>query len=68
MNIMFIVEESNLICICAGEGRKEVINGIEKALPYLDDSDMEELSYRVIEKLWNMIDEEFEQLEFVAIE
>ncbi len=41
---------------------------IEKALPYLDDSDMEELSYRVIEKLWNMTDEEFEQLEFVAIE
>lgn len=68
MNIMFTVEEGNLICIYAGEGRKEVVNGIEKALPYVDDSDMEELSYRVIEKLWNMTDEEFEQLEFVAIE
>ncbi len=28
MNIMFIVEESNLICIYAGEGRKEVVNGM----------------------------------------
>lgn len=47
------------------EIRSEVIEDIERALPYLDDSDMEELSYRMIEKLRNMTDEEFEQLELI---
>ncbi|RKI75671.1 hypothetical protein D7V90_22470 [bacterium 1xD42-87] len=47
------------------EIRSEVIEDIERALPYLDDSDMEELSHRMIEKLRNMTDEEFEQLELI---
>ncbi len=68
MDTMFTVEESNLICIYAGESRSEVIEDIEKALPYLDDTDMEELSNRIIRKQQNMIDEKFEQLEFVVIE
>lgn len=68
MNTTFTVEESNLICIYAGESRSEVIEDIEKALPYLDDTDMEELSNRIIRKLQNMTDEKFEQLEFVVIE
>ena len=59
----FTVEEVNLICIYAGESRGEVIEDIERALPYIDDPDMEELSNRIIEKLRNMTDEEFEQLE-----
>lgn len=65
MNHNFTVEEVNLICIFAGESRSEVIEDIERALPYLDDSDMEELSHRMIEKLRNMTDEEFEQLELI---
>lgn len=68
MDTMFTVEESNLICIYAGESRSEVIEDIEKALPYLDDTDMEELSNRMIGKLQNMTDEKFEQLEFMVIE
>lgn len=64
----FTVEEVNLICIFAGEGRSEVIEDIERALPYLDDPDMEELSYRIIGKLRNMTDEEFEQLELIEAE
>ena len=39
MNHNFTVEEVNLICIFAGESRSEVIEDIERALPYLDDSD-----------------------------
>ena len=62
------MEESNLVCIYAGEGRKEVIEDIERALPYLDDSDMEELSHRTIGKLQNMTDEEFEQFEMIEAE
>lgn len=68
MNTMFTVEESNLICIFAGEGRNEVIEDIERALPYLDDPDMEELSNRIIGELRNMTDGEFEQLELIEAE
>ena len=68
MNHNFTVEEVNLICIFAGEGRSEVIEDIERALQYLDDLDMEELSHRIIGKLRNMTDEEFEQLELTEAE
>lgn len=68
MNTKFTVEESNLICIFAGEGRNEVIADIERALPYLDDADMTELSHRVIGKLRNMADTEFEQLALIEAE
>lgn len=61
----FTVEEVNFMCIFAGESRSEVIEDIERALPYLDDPDMEELSNRIIGKLRNMTDEEFEQLELI---
>ena len=67
MNTMFTVEESNMICIFMGESRNEVIGDIEKALPYLDDSDMEELSNRVIGKLRNMTDEAFEEIDLSLV-
>lgn len=65
MNHNFTVEEVNLICIFAGESRSEVIEDIERALPYLDYPDMVELSNRIIEKLRNMTDEEFERFELI---
>ena len=68
MDTMFTVEESNLICIFTGESRNEAIGDIERALPYLEDTDMAELSGRVIGKLRDMTDEEFEQLELTEAE
>ena len=68
MDTIFNVEESNLICIFAGEGRNEVIKDIERALPYIEDTDMAELSGRVIGKLRGMTDEEFAQLELTEAE
>lgn len=68
MDIRLTVEESNLICIFAGESRSEVIEDIEKALPYLNDADMLELSGKVIGKLRDMSDEGFEQLELTEAE
>ncbi len=69
MKTKFTVEESNLICIFASESkaftlesRNEVIEDIERALPYLEDTDMLELSGRVIGKLRDMTDTEFGQL------
>ena len=47
------------------KSRSEVIEDIERALPYLDDPDMVELSNRIIEKLRNMTDEEFERFELI---
>ena len=67
MDMMFTVEESNLICVFSGESRNGVIERIEKAFPYLEDPDMEELCRRVIGKLRDMTDEEFEQLELTAV-
>lgn len=64
----FTVEEVNLICIFAGESRSEVIEDMKRALPYLEDTDMEKLSHRVIRKLQNMTDEEFEQHELIKAE
>ena len=68
MDMKFTVEESNLICVYAGEDRNGVIESIERALPYLNDSDMEELCHRVIGKLRDMPEEEFEQLELTEAE
>ncbi|MCX4269370.1 MAG: transposon-transfer assisting family protein [Lachnospiraceae bacterium] len=68
MDTVFTVEESNLICIFAGEVRNEVIRDIERALPYLEDTDLEELSSRVIGKLQSMTDKEFAQLELTEAE
>lgn len=48
--------------------RSEVIEDMERALPYLEDTDMEELSHRVIKKLRDMTDKEFEQLELTEAE
>ena len=68
MDTRFTVEESNLICIFVGESRSKVIEDIERALPYLEDTDMLELSGRVIGKLQKMTDEEFEYLELTEAE
>lgn len=68
MSTQFTVEESNLICVFAGENRKEVIEDINGALPYLDDEDMGELSHSVLDKLQNMTDEEFANFDLEAAE
>lgn len=75
MKTKFTVEESNLICIFASESkaftlesRNEVIEDIERALPYLEDTDMLELSGRVIGKLRDMTDTEFGQLALIEAE
>lgn len=68
MSTQFTVEESNLICVFVGENRKEIIEDIKGALPYLGDEDMVELSHRVLDKLQNITDEEFAGLSFEPAE
>lgn len=45
--------------------RNDVIADIEKTLPYLDDTDMTELLYKMIKKLRNTTDMEFEHLSLI---
>lgn len=64
----FTVEEINLMCVFDAKGRTELIEDIGRVLPHLDDKDMEELANRVIGKLQNMTDEEFEEVVLEAVE
>ena len=68
MNNNFTVEEINLIFIFESRSRTKVISDIKKAIKYLDDDEMVELSNRVVAKLDDMTDEKFAEMEFVASE
>ncbi len=68
MKTMFTVEESNLISIFAGESRTEIIQDISRALKYLEDNVLMELSKRVLGRLKNISDEEFAGIDFIVAE
>ena len=68
MNNKFTVEEVNLICIFECKSRTKVISDIKKAIKYLDDDEMVELSNRVVAKLDDMTDKEFAEMEFIVAE
>ncbi len=68
MNMMFTVEESNLISIFTSDNRTKVISDINNAIPHLDDEEMIELSLRVVDKLIAMSDEDFKKLDIEAAE
>ena len=68
MNNKFTVEEVNLICIFEWKIRTKVISDIKKAIKYLDDDEMVELSNRVVAKLDDMTDKEFAEMEFIVTE
>lgn len=63
---IFTAEESNIICIYAGEGKDDVIGDIVMVLPYLDDMDLKNISQSILEKLQNMTNEEYERMEFMV--
>ena len=68
MKTMLTVEESNLISILAGESRTEIIKDISRALKYLEDNVLMELSKRVLGRLKNISDEEFAGIDFIVAE
>ena len=68
MNNKFTVEEINLICVFEFRSRAKVISDIKKAIKHLDDDEMVELSNRVVDKLDDMTDKEFAEMEFVVTE
>ena len=64
----FTVEEINLMCVFEGQDRTGMIANIKNVIPYIQDSDMVELSKQVIEKLEAMSDEEFAEVTLEAAE
>ena len=68
MNNPFTVEETNLICIYQSDSRTKVIKDIHKAVGYIDDDDLVEVSVRVVQKLEKMSDEEYAGLVLEAAE
>lgn len=75
MNNKFTVEEVNLISIFTEEdaapdlgSREKVIKGISDTMEHLEDDEMIELSLRVIVRLNDLTDQEFAEMEFVAVE
>lgn len=64
----FTIEEINLMCVFEGTGRIELIRDINRILPHLADSEMEELAGQVLRKLEGMSDEEFAEVVLEAAE
>ena len=67
MNI-FTVEEINLICIFDTSNRAKLISEM-KSVPLADlDDEMQQLLFRVVQKLEKMNDEEFSRFDFAPAE
>ncbi|MDE7327047.1 MAG: transposon-transfer assisting family protein [Lachnospiraceae bacterium] len=64
----FTVKEINLMCVFEGQDRTGMIADLKNMLPYLQDSDMEELAKQTIGKLEAMSDEEFAGVALEAAE
>jgi hypothetical protein len=64
-NILFTVEEENLICAFNTSNRNILIAEIRNALPHFsNESDMAEIADNVIDKLEVMTDTEFSKITF----
>ena len=61
MYTKFTVEESNLIGIFEDKSREKVIQNIRDVRKYLEDEEMLELVSRVLKKLGNISDEEYQK-------
>ena len=64
----FTVEEINFMCVFETQNRMKMMEEIRRIMPYIKDSDMEELGEQVLGKLQNMTDEEFAEISLEAAE
>ena len=63
----FTIEETNLLSIYHEGGKREVMDNINAALPYMD-ADMRELAKRALSKVDALTKEEFAELAIYAAE
>ena len=64
----FTVEEINFMCVFETQDRMKMIGDIRRVMPYIKDSDMEDIAGQVLEKLEGMNDKEFTELVLEAAE
>jgi ABC-type molybdenum transport system ATPase subunit/photorepair protein PhrA len=63
--IRFTVEETNLLSIYNGSGKRALIEKVNAALPYMDE-DMREFAKRTLSKVDALTEEEFAGLALCA--
>ena len=62
------VEEINFMCVFETQNRMKMMEEIRRIMPYIKDSDMEELAGQVLRKLDGMTDKEFLKISLEAAE
>ena len=55
----FTVEEINFMCVFETQNRMKMMEEIRRIMPYIKDSDMEDIAGQVLEKLEGMNDKKF---------
>jgi hypothetical protein len=60
----FTVEELNFLCILRGIDRKDTINNIVEATPYIADDDVRKIGERLLVTLEAMTDTEYNDISF----
>ena len=64
----FTVEEINFMCVFEAQNRTEMMKEIRRIMPYIKDSDMENLAGQMLRKLDGMTDKEFAEISLEAVE
>ena len=55
----FTVEEINFMCVFETQNRMKMMEEIRRIMPYIKDSDMQDIAGQVLEKLEGMNDKKF---------
>ena len=63
--VKLTVEETNLLCIYNEGGKRELMDNITAALPYMD-TDMRELAQRTLAKIDGLTETEYAELALYA--
>lgn len=61
----FTVEQMNLMCIFDTSSRARLMEGIQNALPDVDDAELREIMLEVFDRLAGMSNEAFDAIEFI---
>lgn len=65
--IEFTIEEENLLCFFKKNSKEETIQNIKVTIPFMEE-DMQSIAYTTINKLEQMNDSEFSDLELYPTE
>lgn len=60
----FTDDEMNLICIYDTQNRNVLIMDMERAMPYIKDTELKKIVLHILDKLQQMTDQEFNTMDF----